>query len=53
MCRLCAFLRQGFIVELARGFGIECEIELVLPTEFEARFANRVVAVLRAGMAFR
>ena len=47
-----AFLRQGFVVELARGFGIEREIELIFPAEFEARFAKRVVAVLRAGMAF-
>ena len=47
------FLRQGLVVELARGFGIEREIELILPTEFEARFGDRVIAVLRAGMAFR
>lgn len=34
-----AFLREGFIVEFAGGFGIEAEVELILPTEFEARFA--------------
>src|SRR5207244_8557567 len=53
VCGLGAFLRQGFVVELARGFGIEREIELIFPAEFEACFANCVVAVLRAGMAFR
>jgi len=49
---LCAFLRQGFIVEFARGDGVEAEVELIFPAEFKARFAQRVVAVLRAGMAF-
>ena len=46
------FGRESFVVELARGFGIEREIELIFPTKFEARFADGVVAVLRAGMAF-
>src|SRR5439155_27284252 len=46
-----AFGWKSFIVELARGLGIEREIELIFPAKFEARFANRVVAVLRAGMA--
>ena len=49
---LCAFLRERFVVELARGQGIEAEVELIFPAEFEARLAQRVVAVLRAGMAF-
>jgi hypothetical protein len=49
---LCSFRRQSFVVELAGGFGIEREVELILPPEFEARFADGVVAVLRAGMAF-
>jgi phytoene/squalene synthetase len=31
-----AVLRQGFVVELAGGLGIEAEIELVFPAEFEA-----------------
>ena len=47
-----AFLRKRFVVELARGFGIERQVELIFPTEFEARFGNGVVAVLSAGMAF-
>ena len=47
-----AFGRQSFVMKLARGLGIEREIELILPTKFEPRFADRVVAVLRAGMAF-
>jgi hypothetical protein len=46
-----AFLRQGFVVEFARGLGVEREVELVFPAEFKARLAQGVVAVLRAGMA--
>ena len=49
---LCAFLRQGFVVELARSDGVEAEVELIFPAEFQARLAQCVVAVLRAGMAF-
>src|SRR5512134_597061 len=49
--RLGAFLGQGFVVELPRGVGIEPKVELVLPAELEARFRERVVAQLRAGMA--
>ena len=52
MCGLGAFLGQSLIVELARGLGVEREIELIFPAELEARFADGVVAVLRAGMAF-
>ena len=37
VCRFRAFLRQGFIVKLARSFGIEREIELIFPAKFEAR----------------
>ena len=48
-----AFLRKSFVVKLARGLGIEREIELIFPAKFEARFADGVVAILRAGMAFR
>src|SRR6476620_11218150 len=47
-----ALLRKRFIVEFAGGFGIERQIELIFPPELEARLRNRVVAVLRAGMAF-
>ena len=43
---------QGFVVELARGLGVEREVELIFPAEFKARLRERVVAVLRAGMAF-
>ena len=39
-------------MEFARGHRIEAEVELIFPAEFEARLAQRVVAVLRAGMAF-
>jgi hypothetical protein len=48
-----AFLRQGLIMKFTRGFGIERKTELIFPTKFEARFADSVVAVLRAGMALR
>jgi len=45
-------LRQGLVVE-GTGFGrVEREIELVLPAEFEAGLAQRVVAELGGGMAF-
>src|SRR3989442_3389296 len=52
VCSLGAFLRKGLVVELARGLRIEREIELIFPAKFETRFADRVVAVLGAGMAF-
>src|SRR4051794_21753191 len=45
-------LRQGFIVKLACGFWIEAEVELVFPTELEARLAQGIVAVLCARMTF-
>ena len=48
-----AFLRERFIVELARGHRVEAEVELIFPAEFEARHAHRVVTVLRARLAFR
>src|SRR5262245_21918087 len=47
-----AFGWKSLVVEFARGLGIEREIELVLPSELEASFADSVVAVLGAGMAF-
>jgi hypothetical protein len=47
-----AFGGKRFVVKLARGLGIEREIELIFPSELEARFADGVVSVLRAGMAF-
>ena len=48
-----AVLRQRFVVEVLGGRRIEAEIELIFPAEFEAGFAQRVVALLRAGMPFR
>ena len=40
-------------MEFAVSFGGEAEVELIFQAEFEARFAQRAVAVLRAGMALR
>ncbi len=34
---LVGFLRQRLVVVAARGFGVEAEVELVLPAEVEAR----------------
>jgi hypothetical protein len=34
-------LWQGFIVEFAGGDGVEAEVELVFPAEFEAGFAEK------------
>ena len=45
-------LREGFVVELAGGDGVKAEVELVFPTELEARLGDRVVAVLGTGVAF-
>ena len=45
-------LRKRFIVEVFGGAGIEAEIELILPAEFESGFAKRIVALLRSGMTF-
>ena len=35
-------------MELAGGVGVEAQIELVFPAEFEAGFAQRIVALVRA-----
>ncbi len=43
--------RQGLVVELAGGLGIEREVELVLPAELEARLRQRVVPGPRSRMA--
>ena len=37
MRHLVRFLGQRFVVIFLRGFGIEAEVELVLPAEVEAR----------------
>ena len=29
--------RQGLVVEIARGFWVEGEVELIFPAEFKAR----------------
>src|SRR5207253_10409730 len=51
MSELGAVLRKRFVVEIFGSRGIETEIELIVPAEFESRFAQRIVALLRAGMA--
>jgi hypothetical protein len=48
---LVRFLRQGLVVEQARGLGVEAEIELVDPAEVEPRARQRVVAQLGGGVA--
>ena len=46
-----AVLRKRFVVEFACGFRVKAEIELILPAKLEAGLRERVVAVLRPGMA--
>ncbi len=46
-----AFGWKRFIVVGAGRFGIERQIELILPAELEARLGDGVVPGLRAGMA--
>ncbi len=41
---LVRLLGQRLVVEVARGFGVEREVELVLPAELEAGARQRVVA---------
>jgi hypothetical protein len=36
MRQLGAFLRQGFVVKFLRLLGVEAQIELITPSEFEA-----------------
>src|ERR1700683_2153326 len=50
MRHLMTVLRQGLVVELARGIGIERQVELVLPAAVEARARHRVIADLRRRM---
>lgn len=49
---LAGLLRQGFIVVGAGSEWVEREVKLVFPAEFEARFRHRVIADLRARVAF-
>src|SRR3954452_7371505 len=53
MRELRAFLRQRFIMEFSSGDGIEAQIELIFPAEFESRFAEGIVAITSGRMAFR
>src|SRR5271169_1394526 len=48
---LVRLLGQRLVVEFARGFGVEPQVELVLPAEVEARAGERVVAQLRGRVA--
>ena len=48
---LVGFLRQRFVVIGARGFGVEAEVELILPAEVEAGTGEGVVAQLGCGVA--
>jgi hypothetical protein len=48
-----AFGGESFVVELACSFGIEREIELILPSKLKPCFRNCIIAVLGAGMTFR
>lgn len=52
MGNLAGLLWQGFIVIGAGGEWVECEVKLVFPAEFEARFRHGVIADLRTRMAF-
>src|SRR5690606_11549777 len=53
MGRLCAFLRQGFVMISPGRFGIEREVGLIFPPKFESRFAEGIVAMLSSRMALR
>jgi hypothetical protein len=48
----CAFGWQRLVVILLRCVGVERQVELVAPAEFEARLAERIVAHLCGGVAF-
>ena len=52
MGRFRSLLRERLIMKFPSSFRIQRQVELILPSEFKARFRDRVVAVLRAGMAF-
>ncbi len=52
MCDLGRVLGQRFIMEAACGIWVQSKIELVFPAEFETCLGERVVATLRAWMAF-
>ena len=39
-----AFLRQSFVMEFARGFGIAAEIDLIFPSEIQTRLRKSTPA---------
>src|SRR5207247_323125 len=49
MSRFSAFGGKSFVVKLARGLGIEREIELIFPAKFEPCLRNRIVLVMGRG----
>ena len=49
MGELGAFGGQGLIMEIFGGFGIERQMELVAPAEFETGFGQRIVTLARRG----
>jgi len=51
MCGLGAFGGERLVVILLGGVGVEREVELVAPAEFEAGAAERIIAKLRCGVA--
>src|SRR5262245_6910650 len=53
VCDLGSVLRKSFIVEVLGSSGIETEIELILPAEFETGLAESIVSLLRSGMPLR
>src|SRR5687767_15634858 len=52
MSGLRALGRKSFVVIFSGAIGIERQVELIVPAEFEPSFRQRVVAVLRARMSF-
>ncbi len=46
VCCFRAFLRKRFVVELARGFGIEREIELIFPAKLTRLLPQTLPATL-------
>ena len=51
MRELGAFCGQRLVVKRGGGVGIEREVELVLPTEFEPRLGKEIIAFAGARMA--
>src|SRR6185312_12096106 len=51
MCHLVRLFRQRLIMERARGVRIERKVELIFPTEIEARPGERVIPISRTWVA--